>query len=73
MSKKSEITNAIMNMYLSYRTIRQYLYEDEGLEVAFNNSKATEIYPEVFSRSFDEISMCKWCTAMIVAIENAEV
>ena len=45
---------------------------DEKISEAFNNSSATEIYSDIFTRSFDELNgtVSEWCDRMIDALSE---
>lgn len=74
---KEGMIKAFEQMRDAYWTIRRGLGDfgsgpvyDE-LDTAFNGSKATEIYPDVFALSFDELPMVDWCNAMVDFLKTA--
>jgi len=64
---KERVLGALQQMKEAYSVLNEYAGE-EPIEKAFNESRATDIYPHVFAKSFDELEMERWCDAMTKAI-----
>lgn len=74
MSKKDIAIKALEEFKSAFMDIAELVGDCDLPELgkAFNNSQATEIYSDIFNKSFDELYIPAWCDLMIRAISKAE-
>lgn len=65
--ERAKAISALTEMRRAYFDLLDLFRGEEfaPVEEALNNSRATEIYADVFSGSFDEIPLEEWCYRMI--------